>query len=255
MSPLNQALRGARHAAGPALRALESALVVGASGALGSALLREALVAGRFQRVAALVAEPLASGVRGFVPLPAAALPSAGKALGLALAFIVFERERHSNGRDDAFVRPDPGSLRELAIHLREVGVRRLIVVVPHAPALLPQALKHGLASTDEGALAAMGFEHLVFVRAAQDAAGVRSGTPLDRFARWWLSQLRWMVPSSEQPVRAARLAELVVLLARLLPRAAALTRVLPPEVLAQAAAGDAPEAALEQWLGSARTR
>src|SRR5690606_17283728 len=132
---------------------------------------------------------------------------------------IVFERARHSNGRDEAFVQADPADLLRWATALHVRGVRRLIVVVPHAPAMLPHALKSGLASLDEGAVAALGFEHLVFIRSAQHAGAAASGRSLiERFAGWWLSQLRWMVPQRDQPVRAARLGALAVQLARLLP-------------------------------------
>ena len=72
-------------------------------------------------------------------------------------AVIVFERARRSNGRDEAFMQPEPEQLVELAMQLRAGGVRRLLVVVPHAPALLPQALKAGLATLDEGRVAALG--------------------------------------------------------------------------------------------------
>lgn len=252
MDPLAQALHGAHHQPRPALRPLETAMVVGAGGALGSALLAEALVAGRFQRVAALVAGPLASAVRGFEALPAARLHT-GTALDLDIGFLVFERERHSNGRDDAFVQPDPADLLPLARALRRIGVRRLLVVLPHAPALLPQALAHGFASHDEGAVAALGFEHVVFVRAAQAAAGGVAGTWLQRFAAWWLSQLRWMVPQRQQPVRAVRLAQLVVQLARSLAAAPPGTRVLPAELLWDAAQASSPERVLDAWLRQTR--
>ena len=252
MDPLAQALQGAHHSPRPTLRPLETALVVGAGGTLGSAVLAEALVAGRFQRVAAVVTGPLASAVRGFEALPAARL-QAPAALGLDIAFLVFERERHSNGRDDAFLQPDPGELLPLAQALREVGVRRLLVVLPHAPALLPQALAHGFASHDEGAVAALGFEQVVFVRAAQAAAGTAAGHGLQRFAAWWLSQLRWMVPQRQQPVRAVRLAQLVVQLARRLPEAPPGTRVLPAEVLWDAAQAASPESTLDAWLHQTR--
>ncbi|ODV10080.1 MAG: hypothetical protein ABT20_09110 [Rubrivivax sp. SCN 70-15] len=124
--------------------------------------------------------------------------------------------------------------------------------MLPHAPALLPSALKSGFASLAEGAVAALGFEQLVFVRAAQAADGVAQGTGLERFARWWLSQLRWMVPAQEQPLRAVRLAALVVRLAQQLPAAPPGTRVLAPERLWRAAqvAPDAADAALSDWLG-----
>lgn len=250
MSLVQHALRGAQASPTRPLQRLARALVVGGGGALGSALLGEALVAGRFQRVAAVVTAPLATSVRGFDPLPAAAL-QAGDARGAEVAFVVFERTRHSNGRDDAFLQPAPQDLLPIATALHAAGVRRLLVVVPHAPALLPHALKSGFASRAEGAVAALGFEHLVFLRAAQAGGADASGSRLQRFAAWWLSQLALMVPTREQPVRAVKLAALVVQLARLLPAAAPATRVLPPELLWQAAQADADAAddVLAAWL------
>lgn len=246
---LTQALRGAAaEPAAPALVQRQSILVVGGGGALGSAVLAEALVAGRFQRVTAVVDGPLASAVRGFDTVLRDALDTASTAPS-DIACLVFERERHSNGRDDAFHRPDPADLLPLARVLHRAGVRRLIVVVPHAPALLPQALMAGFADHDEAAVGALGFEHLVFVRAAQHAAAGPGGHALQRFAAWWLSQLRWMVPQREQPVRATTLAACVVHLAQRLPLAAPGSRVLPPERLWQAAQADSPDLALDAWL------
>ena len=111
MDLLRQALQGAQQAA-PALQRLQAALVVGAGGTLGSAVLAEALVGGRFQRVTAVVDGPLTSAMRGFATLPVAALPTAQ---AIDVAFIVFERRRHSNGRDEAFFQPAPSELPTLA--------------------------------------------------------------------------------------------------------------------------------------------
>lgn len=244
MDRLQQALRGA-HAAPPPLQRLQTALLAGAGGTLGSALLAEALVGGRFQRVTALSDGPLTSAMRGFATLDAEALNGP---LAFDVAFLVFERWRHSNGRDDAFFQPEPAQLLPLARALHAGGVRRLLVVVPHSPALLPHALKSGLATLDEGAVAALGFEHLLFLRAAQLGPAATGGSRAQRLARWWLGQLQWMIPTQEQPVRAVKLAELAVRLAQLLPLAPQGTRVLPPELLWQAAQGDAP-ALLERWL------
>lgn len=248
MDLVSTALRGAASAAASPTPRLECALLVGAGGKLGSALLGEALAPGRFQRVAAVVNATLASTVRDLDPLPAAALQR-GELRGAELAFIVFERERHSNGRDDAFLQPDPDDLAALARTLHAGGVRRLLVVLPHAPALLPHALKAGFASQAEGEVAALGFEHLVFLRAAQESAATVQGSRLRRFAHWWLTQLKLMVPKREQPVLAPTLATLVVGLARRLPLATPGTRVLPPEVMWQAAQGEA-DAVLGAWLG-----
>jgi len=256
MDRLQQALRGAQHS--PTLQPpvpVLPLLLLGAGGKLGSAVLAEALVAGRFLRVLALVAEPLASAVRGFEPLPLQALHAA-RVLPAPAAVIVFERQRHSNGRDDAFVQPDPADLLPLARTLHQRGVRRLLVVVPHAPALMPQALSHGLASLDEGAVAALGFEQLVFLRAAQTLQSGTQASLLQRFAGWWLQQLSWMVPPRQQPLRAQALARCVVDLVRGLPALPPGTRVIAPEQLwhwTNQAGG--LEAALAQGLPSEPSR
>jgi hypothetical protein len=226
-----------------------AALVVGGAGVLGAALLAEALAAGRFARVAALVRAPLASAMRDFEPLPLARLERGPEPLGFELAFVVFERPRRGNRCDEAFWQPPPEALPALAEALHARGVRRLVVVVPHAPALLPQALRYGFASHAERAVGALGFEQLVFLRSAAPAQGGRDGPPLERLVAWWLGQLRWMIPQAQQPVRAVRVAAIAVALARLLPAASPGVRVVPPETLW--AWAQAPDAAAAQraWL------
>lgn len=233
---LQQALRGARHEAAPGADALAPRLalvVIGAGGALGSAVLAEALVAGRFRQVAALVAAPLASTLRGLLPLTLPAL-HAGHGPAFDAAVVVFDRERRSNGRDDAFAMPGPEQLLPLAQALHARGMRRLVVLMPHAPALLPQALAAGLASVDEVALAALGFEHLVILRAARPDGSAQPLRGLDRVAQLWLQQLRWMVPTRQQALRPAALARCVVELLMALPASPPGTRVVSPETLWQ---------------------
>ncbi len=239
-------------------------LLLGGGGALGSAVLAEALVAGRFARVQALVSGPLASALRGLEPLQQAVLDAAPASAAAArssprvapdaTAVIVFERQRHSNGRDDAFVQPEPSDLLPLARCLHGHGVRELLVLLPHAPALLPHALRHGFATLDEAAVDALGFERLLFVRAAQHG-GASAGAHLPwlrRAAAWWLSQLRWMVPQQQLPLRTAMLARCVVRLLQAWPSVATGTRVLAPEVLQPGPDGDVTEAALT-WLRGPR--
>lgn len=263
MDLLQQALRGATQPGTPnegpgAVPRLGTLLVVGGGGAVGSAVLEQALVAGRFARVLALVDEALVSTLRGLAPLSAQALwaqePIAPglphRLLGADCAVVIFERQRHSNGRDDAFTQPMVAQLAALARVLRQGGVRDLMVVVPHAPALLPQALAQGLATLDETAVAALGFEHLVFIRAAQELTERPAASGLHRVAQWCLAQLRFMVPNAEQPLRSTTLASAVVALARLLPMAPTGTRVLAPQVLWPMAQDPArlPDA-LRAWL------
>jgi hypothetical protein len=65
------------------------------------------------------------------------------------------------------------------------------------------------------------------------------------------LDIFKYMVPPAEQPVRAAKLAEVVE---AALQEAPAGTHVLPPELLAQAAQG-APRDVLGDWFRSRRSR
>jgi hypothetical protein len=169
-------------------------------------------------------------------------------------AVLVFDRKRHANGRDEAFVSPQPIDVLPLARQLHAAGVRQLVVAVPHTPALLPQALLHGLANLDEGAVAALGFEQLVFMRMARDGQAARAdGRPAaswpQRLADAVLRQMRLMVPASEQQVRVAVVADVLASLVYLLPRAAPATRVLPPALLWHAAQGAHLPTLLAHWL------
>jgi hypothetical protein len=234
-------------AARPVPRAAAAArrvLVLGGGGGLGSQVVEVLLGARRFAQVGVWTVAPLQPGLRRLEPLPEAGWP------GFApdTAVVVFDRNRHANGRDEAFGRPDPAALPALAARLKALGVRTLVVVVPHAPGSLPQALRAGLASLDENAVAALGLAHLVFMRPAQSAAETGGAAPV-RLARWMLSQLQWMVPQSEQPVRSLTVARVAARLAAALPLHAPGTRVFPPEALWAAAQRPDPGPVVEAWL------
>jgi hypothetical protein len=247
MVDVQQALGAAARPAARRLEAPRRALVVGAGGALGAAVLEQLLGTQGFERVGALVDQPVRPGLRAFEPVRGAALA----AFAADTALIVFDRARAAFGREAAFVRPEPAALPALAQRLLTAGARRLIVVVPHRPALLPMALQLGLASLDEAAVAALGFAHLVFMRMAQpgDANAAGLDAP-QRLARWMLSQLHWMVPQREQPVRALTVARVAAALALQLPALAHGTRVLPAALLWQAAQQRDAAPTVAHWLG-----
>jgi hypothetical protein len=236
-------------AAGPAPRAggaLSRVLVLGGGGALGARVVERLLAGRRFDAVGVWTVQPLQAALRGLVPLADA--DWAG--FRPATAVIVYDRARHANGREAAFGQPQPADLPAVATRLRRLGVTALVVVVPHAPGLLPQALKAGLASLDEGAVAALGFDHLVFMRSAQAASATDApGKAPARLARWLLGQLHWMVPQADQPVRTDTVARVAAHLALALPQAAPGTRVLPPDVLRAAAQAPASDAVVDAWL------
>jgi hypothetical protein len=158
---------------------------------------------------------------------------------------VLFEPPDPSSDRERALWTPAPQQLLPLAQWLRASGVRTLALVLPHAPGRLPEALKHGLANLDEQAVAGLGFERLLILRAAQQPAAPRHADAPTRLAHWMLAIFKYMVPGSEQPVPAAKLAELLALALRLAPAG---IHVAGPELLWQAAQGR-PEEVARRWL------
>jgi hypothetical protein len=248
MSLLQDALRAGMSSASPDTATGLPVLVAGGGGPLGSALLHELLASRRHGQVSVLVTQPLQAALRalhtlvwsdeGDTPLPATAV-------------VVFDRERGVNGREEAFFRPQPEQLPTLAARLHTRGVRHLLVVMPHAQASLPDALKRGLASLDEHAVAALGFEHLVFVRSAQAPLQMRHAHPAQRLAHWMLSQLQFMVPERERPVRAQKVAQFASRLATGLPASRSGTRVVPPEVVWEAAQARDAGSIAAAWMAT----
>lgn len=254
MTLVNHALRAARSSAPDAsdAPAAPTVLVAGAGGALGSAVL-EALLAGRrFAHVEVLATRALTVAMNGLEPVVVDGFDDLAAPVGVSradTAVIVFDRERHANGRELAFLRPQPHELPALARWLLARGVKRLVVVLPHTPAGLPEALKRGLANLDELATAALGFEHLVFVRSAQKQGHARAERWLQRLADGVLAQMQMMVASTNQPVRASKVAHFVCELAAQLPASPAGTRVASPELLWQAAQSRDAAPLVQAWL------
>lgn len=167
------ALAASARPAAAATAALRRVLVVGAGGVLGSAVIEQLLGSHRFQRVAALVQQPLQAAMKGFVAVQDS--DAALRAFAADTALVVFDRAREAHRREVAFVRVPPAALPRLAARLQAAGARRLIVAVPHRASLLPMALQQGLATLDEAAVAGLGFEQLVFMRMAQSDRADRS--------------------------------------------------------------------------------
>lgn len=247
MDLTREALRAGRPSTAPTAAARPAVVVAGGGGPLGSEVVEQLLARRSFSAVQVLAVQPFSATPPGLQAVPISALDTPHGAP--ALAIVVFDRERHANGRDAAFWRPAPDALPDLARRWHAQGVRHLIVVMPHQAASLPDALKVGLANLDEQAVAALGFRHVVFVRSAQAPSDVRAGRGLQRLADLVLAQLRLMTPQMLQPVRARKVAQLVAALARLLPASPPGTRVMAPEVVWQAAQTGDPEALVRAWL------
>lgn len=237
---LQAASRASPSAARPRL------LIAGATGALGNEVLRRLVGSGRFEAAQVLAREAITEGMRGVqatvVPFddPAQWPPTAAD-----VGVVLFDPPRLFYDRERALWTPAPEQLPALARWMRASGVATLAIVLPHAPGRLPEALKRGLASLDEHAVAASGFERLLILRSAQKPAERRAAHPLARLAHWMLSIFKYMVPSSEQPVRAAKVAEFPALALRLAPRG---IHVAAPEIVWQAAQGPM-EPVARRWL------
>ena len=257
MSLLTQALRaghGRSHAPAHRRSAGARVLVAGGAGGLGAAVLEQLLGSRAFVQVSVLVTQPLGAALLGLTPVLWAPAHSALAAAVDETAIIVFDRARHANGREQPFMRPEPAQLPALAAWLKARGVRRLLVVLPHAPASLPAALKHGLANLDEQAVTQLGFDQLVFMRSAQAPQQARAAHPRQRVADWVLAPLQLMVPVRDKPVQAAKVAQFAVHLAAGLPAAPGGTRVVPPELVWQAAQSADLARFARDWLAGQST-
>jgi hypothetical protein len=224
-------------------------LIAGATGALGNELLRRLAGSHRFAHTRVLAREPMQDGLRGvesvLVPPAAPGVVNGWPLVRADVALVCFDPPRLYHDRERALWTPLPQQLPALAHWLRACGVRTLAVVQPHAQGRLPEALKRGLASMDEHSVAALGFSRLLLVRSAQKPSSAAPGNPAQRLAEWMLSIARFMVPSSEQPVRATVVAQFVDAALRLVPPG---THVAPPELVWQAAQGDL-EGVVRDWL------
>ena len=187
-------------------------LIAGATGLLGNAVLRRLGGGGRYAHTRVLAREPMQQGMQQISLQLVAGEPAQWPALKKRcdVAIAMFEPPRMFYERERALWTPEPAQLLSLAQWLQRQGARTMAVVLPHHQGTLPDALKAGLATLDEHALAALGFERLLVVRSAEKPAAATSTHLLDRLALWMLSIFNFMIPAHEQPVRPSKLAEML---------------------------------------------
>ena len=240
-----QVLRGAQAASG-AIKRKPRLVIAGATGALGNEVLRRLVGLQQFDTAQVLAREPIKAGLRGVTAtVVAEGSPVDWPAAAVDVGVILFDPPRLFYDRERALWTPRPEQLLEVAKWMRRGGASTLAVVLPHAQGRLPEALKRGLADLDEQAVAALGFDRLLIVRSAQKAPPPPAPGMLAGIAHWMLSILKYMVPSSEQPVRAAKVAQFVAVALQLAPPG---IHIAAPETVWHAAQGDL-HAAVRQWL------
>ena len=230
--------------------ALQTLLIAGATGLLGAELVHRLGGGGGYARVGVLAGQPLREGLRGIQPVvvPGDRPPAEWPRLPVDIGIVAFDPPRLHHGRERALWAADPAQLLAIATWLCACGAHTLAVVQPHDAGRLPDALKRGLANLDEHALAGLGFERLLLFRAARKPADVVRGL-LPGLAHWMLSSLRFMVPATDRPVRAIKVAELLDEALRIAPPG---VHVAAPEVVWAASQQDARTVAARWLLGEA---
>lgn len=237
---LQAASRRTSSVAGPRL------LIAGATGAVGNEVLRRLVGSSAFGATEVLAREPITQGLRNVrarvVPGDA---PDDWPPAPADVGVVLFDPPRLFYQRERALWTPAPEQLVAVARWLRRGGAHTLAVVLPHAPGRLPEALKRGLAGLDEQAVAALGFERVLIIRSAQRPPAVGKRSRPAALAHWMLGIFKYMVPSSEQPVRAVKVAELLAVALQLAPPG---IHVAAPEIVWAAAQGSVREVAA-RWL------
>lgn len=253
-----QALRAASHRPPPSGAGASwngTLLIAGATGALGNELVRRLAGSHRFAHTRVLAREPMRDGLRGVetVLVPDAGITPIAEwpRVPADTAIVSFDPPRLYHDRERALWLPEPAQLPALARWLRGCGVQTLAVVQPHAQGRLPEALKRGLASLDEQAVVANGFDRVLLVRSAQKPGAGTFANPAERLAAWMLSVTRFMVPTSEQPVRPSKVAELVDVALQIAPAG---VHVAAPELVWRASQGTALREVAHAWLRSGET-
>jgi hypothetical protein len=223
-------------------------LIAGATGVLGHELVRRLAGRHRFDHTYVLAREPIRDGLPGVETVQVPDLPMAQwPPVAARTALVLFEPPRLYYDRERALWTPEPAQLPALAGWLRSCGVQTLAVVMPHDQGRLPEALKRGLASLDEQAVVALGFERVLLVRSARKPVARRLAHPAERLAAWMLSIARFMVPPSEQPARASKVAELVDVALALAPPG---VHVAAPELVWRATQGEL-RSVVQGWVAA----
>lgn len=222
-------------------------LIAGATGVLGGEVLRQLAGSAAYPQARVLAREPIRAGTRGVdVLLVPGDEPAQWPTVPAETGVILFEPPRLFYDRERALWTPQPAQLPQVAGWMRSCGVRTLAVVLPHAPGRLPEALKRGLASLDEHAVASLGFERLLFIRAPEKPNHQAASGLAQQLAAFMLSTFKYMVPGSEQPVRARKVAQLVAAALQLAPAG---IHVAAPEAVWRAAQAADMHASVRQWL------
>ena len=198
----------ATHARGAGDPAGRVALVAGAVGRQGEALLGTTLARGGYSRVHALSSAPMALGVDRLELCTLAALPQLDDVLML-VGQGEDPGERSFHGRDAPFVQVTGRDAARVASAAAAAGARRLLVIRPSPAWQQIGELQQALGDPEELALAQLPFESVLILRPVR-AGSTPGGGWLHRVVNAYLSLQLLMMPrsiptlTSDQVARAA---------------------------------------------------
>jgi hypothetical protein len=185
--------------------AARTALVAGAVGRAGEALLNRVLGSGDYAMVVAAAEAPMALGVHRLL------LSSPDRLPPLDDAFVLLsdpddEGSRSYYGRDAPFVQVHEGNCLQVARQAVAAGAKRLVLVVP-TPAWQQVGHFHrGLGNATELAISQLPLDSLVILRPASQSAR-RGGNLLARLASVYISLQLLMLPKSVDVLTSEKLA------------------------------------------------
>lgn len=189
----------------PAARG-RTALVAGAVGRRGEALLNRVLGCGDYTEVVALSQAPIAAGVRALRMAALDALPPIDDAF-LLLSDPDDAEARSFYGRDAAFVALHAANCLNVARRAAEQGARRMVLLSP-TPAWQQVGHFHrGLADEVELAVSQLPLASLVVLRPVREGRRP-GGSLLERFVAAYLSLQLLMLPKSIEIMTSERLAQ-----------------------------------------------
>jgi len=188
---------------------LPEALLIGAAGSLGEALMSHLLASTHYARIHIGVDRPMPSTSERFAALPLdddARWPDARDAF-------LCETPREAPVRDDAPIRPlAPADMLAAARRARAAGVRRLVLVAPLGALLQLSSAARGLGAADEFALVALGFDAVLIVRPTRDGTADPETGMASRLVRAaGRALMHIMLPTTLQPMRASTVAAAIL--------------------------------------------
>lgn len=181
------------------------ALVAGAVGRLGEALLNRVLGSGDYRTVVALAQAPMALGVRGLELAAQHDLPPLDDVF-VAISDHAETSGRSFYGRDAPFVQVGMTELLAVARAACAVGARRLVLIAPTPVWQQMGGLHAGLSGDTEWALAALPLASLTVLRPVATATSRARGF-VERFAAVYTSLQMLAMPRSMEVMPSEKLA------------------------------------------------